>query len=554
MKIRKILICMLAVCLLSTCFAGCNRDDGGNNTVINDGKTINIRTNNQGLGYAYVEAMCNQFNETFADDGYRANLLAPIEGMGEQYIYQDIYQGNSGVDIYIASADMKGGVDGDYNDKGPLFEDITNSVYKQKPIKFDKSEESETVEEKLDGLTFLNSYGGKYYGLPYVLNISGLAVNKKLLDGYGLQLPKTTKEYAHCIEEIMKKAYTTNVFPFTYSVGDNNYSLNYVNLWMAQYGGIEEYDVFWSMENPAGTKLDNPADVFNHASIKPMLEDFIRIFDYNTAAFGAETQTYKDAQKQLYRGEAVFYTSGDWLYNEEKTRNASYLNDVVFIRMPMISALGTKLFGAGTSYGFDEDKCESVLREIIDGADANKSVDDITAQVNAKLSVSLDKADVKTVCERRGYACCNNSLQSVAVVSSKSQVKDLCALFLRMWTSDEGASLIANTFNSCNPFNLSALSDSQIEWCRSTADIMSNRYFRQLVGIANGYRRENAAIYNVFTLTGLRVHSYVLSNHRVTMYQDNTYNKTGNDSVYKNAAATMAEAIYAHAKNYSTLR
>ncbi|MBQ8837623.1 MAG: extracellular solute-binding protein [Clostridia bacterium] len=549
-KAKKILGFTLAAIMAIGGLAGCNREPV-NDTIVNDGKTINIRANNQGLGYAFVEEMCKKFNELYKDEGYKANLLAPIEAMGEQYIYQDIYQ-KSGVDLYVGSADMKGGVDGYY---GLLFADLTDSVYNQKPIRFDGTEEDCTVASKISDLLYDNTYNSKYYGLPYVFTVSGMAVNTALLeDVYGLELPRTTNELAYCIEKIMEQAATTNVFPFTYSVGDNTYSAAYIRTWMAQYGGFEEYMEFWSMEDyETGETLEDPASVFGTESIEKMLEEFIRVFDYRTAAYGSESQNYKDAQKQLYRGEAVFYTVSDWLYNEEMVRNESYLEDVEFIRVPMLSSLGTKLFGSGTSYAFDDAKCEAVLTSIVEGADANMSVADIISKVNSELSVTIAEADVKTVCERRNYVF-GNSQTSNVFVSVHSEVKDICALFLRMWASDEGASLIAHTMNSNNPFKLSALSDVNDNWQPNVTSIVTNQYMKQLPIYAMGYRREEAAISNAFTLTGLRVHSYVLQNHRVTIYKEGSYKKEGDSSVYKAAAQKMAEDIYTDAKNYNTLK
>ena len=549
-KTKKMLGFTLAAIMAIGGLAGCDRGQV-NNTVISDGKTINIRANNQGLGYAFVEEMCKKFNELYKEEGYKVNLLAPIEGMSEQYIYQDIYQ-KSGVDIYVGAADLKGGVDGDY---GLLFEDLTESVYNKKPIRFDGTEEENTVLNKIENFEYDNIYNGKYYGLPYVFSVFGLAVNTSLLqDFYGLELPRTTNEFSYCIEKIMEQASTTNVFPFTYSVGDNNYSTAYVRTWMAQYGGIEEYTEFWSMEDyETGETLSDPASVFGTESIEKMLEEFIRVYDYRTAAFGVESQNYKDAQKQLYRGEAVFYTVGDFLYNEERIRNESYLDDVSFIRIPILSSLGTKLFGTGTSYGFDAEKCESVLSTIVEGADANMAVADIVNKVNSELNVSIAEADVETVCERRNYVYGNSETSNV-FVSTHSEVKDICSLFLRMWASDDGASLIATNMNSNNPFNLNALKNVNNSWQPGVSNIVTNRYMTQLPMNATGFRREEAAISGAFTLTGLRVHSYVLQNHRVTIYKEGSYKKEGDSSAYKSAAQKMADDIYTDAKNYNTLK
>lgn len=544
-KIKKSVALTLAAFAVFGTFAGCNRPttDGGD-SVIADGKTINIRVTNRGYGSTYIYKIAEKFNELYKDEGYKANVLVPLTELSLSTISQEVYM-DKGIDIYISGGATKEGIIGEY---GQVYADITDSVYNQKPIKFDGTEENVTIAEKMnkDMFRWDVSYDGKCYGLPCVYNFNGFCINMRALQELGLEVPRTTTEFFACIETIMGKVNETGIFPITYSLSGNSYLNTYLNYWIAQYGGYDEVKEFWTMQDATtGETLAAPYEVFGNESIKNALKHYYRLLDYNIAAFGATTQDFKTAQNQWAQGDAVFYVSGDWAYNEEKIRNANRLQDLDIKRIPMVSELGVKMFGEQTSYGYSADKCEEILCAIIDGADANKNVDVITSEVNAALNVSLKESDVKEICERRCFTS-GEADGTKMIISEKSKVKDLCALFLRMMASDEGASLIAHEMMVANPFNLNALSDVDGVWHKSATAIVSSQYNRRLYRIEEGYRYE-ARLSGFSPLTEYQVFMPILE-EELTIFDNYSYAKIGDVSIFEPKARAFAQRIYDHAK------
>ena len=524
-------------------FAACGgRENEGNEKVVTDGKTINVRISKAGYGTTYIYELKEKFEQIYADEGYKVNVLVPLSGLGETYAYQQVYS-DTGIDVFFCGQPFTKQY---FDEYGMVFADLTDSVYNQKPIKLDGTMEEQSVASKIEDLQYENTYDGKYYGVPYAFTVSGMGVNTKVLREFDLEIPRTTNELFACMEKIMSEVNETGIYPFTYSLEGNNYLAVYYKMWLAQLRGYDGLKEFWSMQDAeTGANLENPYEVFN-GDFEEVLTEFIRMMDYNTAAYGATTQDFKTAQQQFMQGDAVFYAVGDWAYNEEKIRNESKLKDVTIVRTPVISALGTKMFGESTGYGYDAEKCEEILCAIVDGVDANKEASVITSEINTALSVSLNEADVLEVCKRLAFVT-GNSDTVTAVVSAKSKVQDIAALFLRMIASDDGAALIAQETLTANPFNLTALADYDSAWHQSTAKRISNRYMKQIPQFATGYRKQ-MGLTTLTPYTGDKMQTKVLE-LELTRYDNYKLTPIKEISIFADAAKTMAESIYTNAKD-----
>ena len=522
-------------CSLFACTNNSNPD--GNNIVINDGKTVNVRVYNAGYGTSYIGALAEKFNEAYKEEGYRVNVLAPQEDLGSTILLQDIYN-KSGIDLYFCSCDIGLGVEGPY---GSMLENITDMVLNRSPIRFDGTEEEGTVLEKLNGMKLDIEHEGKYYAIPYAYGFGGMAVNTRVLTEYELSIPRTTNELFDCVDKLMEKAATTRVFPVTYSSG-GVYPNTLIRAWMAQYSGKEYIEQFWSMLNEDGSRMEKPYDVFADESIERALAEFYRLYDYNAVADGAAMQTFTAAQAQLMRGDAAFYAVGDWMFNEEFDRFPQQRNDVTIINTPVISALGVKLFGDT----YDEAKCDQILSQICKYIDEYKTMEEIETLVESDLSVSLDMEEIERVCEARGYTDPMSS--SMIFLSVNSQVKDIAALFMRMCASTEGGTLIAEHTRSNNPFSPNALANKEYRWLQDASKILANPYsdyFR--TGMVMTDYRATLSVNSMFPLLGSSIVAYV-SEEGKTIYSGFNLDKTGDLALYASAAQTTAQAIYTHAK------
>ena len=541
-KTKLVALTLASVFALGGLTACGGRKNEGNEEIVDDGKTINVRISKAGYGTDYIYKLKEKFEQIYADEGYKVNVLVPLSGLGETYAYQQIYS-DTGIDVFFCGQPF---TEQYFDEYGMVFADLTDTVYNQQPIKLDGTMEEHSVASKIENLQYENTYDGKYYGVPYAFTVSGLGVNTKVLQEFDLEIPRTTNELFACTEKIMSEVTETGVYPFTYSLAGNNYLAIYYRMWLAQLRGYDGLQEFWSMQDlETGANLEKPYEVFN-GDFEEVLTEFIRMMDYNTAAYGASTQDFKTAQQQFMQGDAVFYSVGDWAYNEEKIRNESKLNDVTIVRVPVISALGTKMFGEETTYGYDAQKCEQILCAIIDGVDANKEASVITSEVNAALSVSLNETDVLEVCKRVAFVTGNTDTVT-AVVSAKSKVQDIAALFLRMIASDDGAALIAQETLTANPFNLNALADYESAWHQSTAKRISNRYMKQIPQFATGYRKQ-MGLTTLTPYTGDFVQTKVLE-LELTRYDNNKLTPIKEISIFADAAKTMSETIYMNAKD-----
>ena len=541
-RIKSLIVAVMLFC----CMVPASACGGKGDTIIADPNTINIKVYKGGYNSEYIYALKEKFEALYAEEGYKVNILTPQRAIKGVAILQEIYA-DSKVDMYFANeVSMEQGVNGEY---GLCLTNITQSVYNSKPIRFDGTEENILIKDKLKPTSSfdITASDGEYYGLPYVEGMGGMVFNKKILtEEYGMDTPRTTDELFECYAAIMEKAADTGVYPFTYISGANNYPAHMSNLWLAQYGGKEYYDQFWTMNNADGTPMKTDGfTVFENEAVEVMLRALYEAFDYQAAAFGSMTQDLATAQAQIMRGTAVFMSAGDYFFHEEALSFTDELNDISFMNTPVISELGEKLFGPQSSYALSEEKADDVLSEIVRLADENKSVDEIVGAVNASMSLSLNRNDVLRVAEARGYTY-NRTNSHVAFISNKSEKKDICELFLRMCASDDGARLIAEKTYASNPFTGSVYSDSEYEFLREADRVANNIYKTVLNAEARGYRAE-IGLSEIFPQTGTYLQNEIVNDQK-TIYND--YGEVvGSKSVYDQAASDRANLIVSHARD-----
>lgn len=554
----KKLLTMLMVLLVSfsaIVAPACVQDD------IETGENvINVKIFNAGYGTDYIYALAEQFGETFKEEGYKVNVLAPMEDLHGGKVIQEIYANDQTADIYFTTSI---GAEGFLtNDLGCQIEEMTD-LFNMKPIGFDKKEESITIGEKLaaTGIDFSGTtdYEGKKWCFPYVVGYNGLAVNTKLLGEFELATPVTTNEFFNCYETIMASTLDTDIRPMTYSVSGNGYPTVAVATWQIQASGEEEWNDFWSWENEDGSPKDcRKADCdgtscnghaweqFNSEAVTEALSMFYGMLDYNTAALGSSSQSFTAAQKQLMKGESAFMLNGAWLLNEERVRHADYINDIDFIKIPLISSLGVKLFGEGTKYNLSTEDCDKVLAAIARGVDQNKSVEEIKTQVDSAFGITLDLEDVKTVCNRRGFV--QSSTNVPAVISKKSANKDLAKLFLRFCASDDGGAMFADKSWNPSPFNVVHLKETNIPWHVSIANIYENQHTTTFTRGSTGYRKD-LGLGILYPWAGDVVSNRILEvNYRASIYDDETKVKTGDYSHFRTKALAFQKNIVDHAK------
>ena len=550
---RKKITTFLCAVTAMTCLCGtsCSKDQG--NGVIKDGKTVNVKVTSAGYGTSFVTALAEKFNDIYKDStGYKINVLPAQTNLGNTNLLQDIYS-DSGVDVYWSSVSISLALEGQY---GRCLYDLTDSVYSKPAIKFDGTEESETISEKVSNISYdisnmdtvvysgKNSNDiGKFYGIPTTIGNAGFAVNLRVLREYGLEVPKTTKEMWHCVDAMMEKAATTRVFPFAYSISGNGYTGQPLQYWFAQYEGVNEWKKFWSMQDENGNNLAQPYEVFAADGVEEILKDYYRMYDENIGSDGSKMQDFTSAQAQIMMGDAAFMATGSWMYNEEHLRYSEYTKDVSFIKIPVISALGVKLFGDK----YDEDKCDAILSAICDGVDAGKDVETIKSETETALNVSLDLEDVAKAVEARGIVIDRSGSAWYISEKSDDEIKEIATLFLRMCASEDGAKLMGEHTNETQFFALGMFAESDEPWFKGTSAMLFNKHVKACVAEARGYRAELGVGEAMFPYMTRYPVNHVMA-QGLTVYDSRTLKKTGDISIFNAAAKECATQIYDHAK------
>ena len=558
----KALALLLGAAAVCGSFAGC-----GMGPVKVDEKTIVVKCRRAGFGTDWLYELKSHFETVYAEEGYKVHIMTPDNSIKDNTLIQELYYGyeNTGVDLYISSGATPDAV-GALGDYGILVEEIDELVYNKPAISYEGVEEEVNIIDKLspDVLPYMTDSSGKIYAYNWAQTSGGLAVNTKKLARYNLEMPKTTNEMFACFDAIycgsngIENSIESGTYPITYISGSNGYGLVFLYAMMAQYDA-DFFDAFWSFQTEdAEGVLTTLADeecqaLYRDPAISEMLRVAYQAFDVNISAPGSLSQTVDQAQAKIMGevDDAVFMFNGDWMLNEVKLNYRDYLHDIDFINFPVVSALGVKLFGTGTKYGFDEAKCDELLSYIIDMVDENKDIDEMVAAVKENKGVDLDEADVAEVARARGVTY-SRGVEHVAYVTKGSTKTDIVGLFLRMMSSDDFGETFIRTANGTSPYYAMENTTSPYAFVRNASKIPANKYF-SLVSTFGGIRgyRKQLNITSFFT-TVPHIPDYISSKSTATIYTEMGGKNGETTEVYKVAAANLVNEEVANLqKNWS---
>lgn len=539
-------------------FTGC----GAKEDVVRDEKTINIRACIGGYGDSWLRALAAKFNEVYADKGYKANVLASSTDLESKVAMKELYSKDDWVDLYFVNVNntmaqfTESG--GEY---GQLVADLTDTVWNNTAINFNGEEESKTlISEKMqvslpDDVLKVN---GRVYGFNTSNDIGGMIVNTDKLAKYGVtRIPKTTNELFDVFELIyegdaskgIKGSLESNIFPVTFLGGDNGYPIHFVTAWQAQYAGIEEYDRFYGYTDESGKeRLEDGYKVYDDESLNKMLEAMFNMYDSSFVASGSNNNSIDTAHIKIMsdKGGAVFMSDGNWAYNEIITNYQSSINNLAFANVPVLSAVGVKLFGKDTTYGFDDDKCEQVLSFAIDKTDEGKTAAEIVADAKSEKGWDLNEREVTEVMKARGIYCSRSALAAGAFVAEKSNVKDLCYLFLRMFASDDNATLYNKECNGFTAYMTDFSKAKDTQYNKQCQAIVKTAYATPVWMNSTDLRLKMGHNNLIFPNSDLSFVSKIIGK-QATIYKDGK--KTGDKSLYAKNAEDMLVEVRAYARD-----
>ena len=510
-KAISLLLSLATVFGIST-FGACNTTTGGNNNTVTDDKTINVRLYKAGYGDTFLYKFKEKFEEVYAAEGYKMNILNPTyDSMGPAMV-QEMSRGydKTNIDLYI-TAGIKPNMVSNLGEYGEVAEDLTETVYNKSVIGYDKVEAAGTIKDMVEDtylMPFVTADNGKMYGFCWAQASAGMVVNTAKLATYGYtELPRTTKEMFSMFDKIYETSATTKTYPITYNLsnlsgGASNYQDTAFHTWLAQFG-VEEFNEFATMQTKNGSTrvdLEDGTEVFKNENIKTCLKAFAQLMDSKYAAYGSATQDLDQAQGLIMKSSAkgnnaVFMPNGDWFLNEIKA-NYSNLDDIDFMNFPVISDIGVKYFGVNTKYALNDDKCDELLSYICKLVDENKTISEMKASVLAEKQIELDDSDIQAIAEIRGLTY-SRGADMVAYVTKGSTKKEICSLVLRMMASEDYAKTFVEHSNVSTPY-AKVRSQSNYKFVQSTNALTSNNYYDAVTFLVSGLRYDVMKTFDSF--------------------------------------------------------
>ncbi len=450
MKKAKKLFIRLVVGILSVATLLCSAACGGSGDKIDRSETtISVRAHKGGYGTSYLNKLKEKFETLYADKGYKVQILTPSADMQGTVVAQEMYSKDDWADVYFSSElRVKHGVAGDY---GQVFADMTDLVWNKPAIDFNGKEEGKTIKDKLnvDVSESVFTYNDRVYCMPLAASLGGIIVNTDKLAKYGYtELPRTSKELFGMFEKIYKTTLDSTspmrqIYPLTFLGTQNGYHLHVQTVWLAQYMGIDGYNRFMGFFDENGEwRIEDGYKAYEDPALDALVTNLYEMYDPMYTAPGTLRNDSSAAHAMIMaeNSGAVFMAEGDWSYNEIATDYTGKLDNLAFISAPVISELGVKLFGAGTSYNYSEEKCEEILSWTISQLDAGKTIAQIKS-ASEEMEYNVKETEIERIQEARGVYC-DRSLSSVGLaICEKSTKKDIAALFVRMFCSDDGAVL-----------------------------------------------------------------------------------------------------------------
>ncbi len=255
---KKVIAAALAASLCVSGFAAC---DGERSADYSNMTVLNIGVYDGGLGTAWIQKVATEFEKRYEgvslEDG-KTGVHVSITGKKDPYLSDTllagIQAGSETNDLYYTSqSNLSVWTDGDV--AYDLTDTVTEKVYKADGTLaevgesatlsiYDKMEEYYRDAFNTADRTAGNENAVEYYGIPFEDNLTGFIYDYDLFEEQGWLrysgrdgMPGTVDEFMQLLTTIVR----ANYIPFTFSPDFAYYSTSYVNAFVAQYDGLENF-------------------------------------------------------------------------------------------------------------------------------------------------------------------------------------------------------------------------------------------------------------------------------------------------------------------------
>ena len=436
---RKLIALLLLVAMIGT-LVGCGAGGAAGGNQASGSKKLVIKFFKGGYGDEWLYAMADAFEEAYKDEGYEVEIQVKASG-GNTVAEQELKLGpeKNDVDLYFASSVSTHNVL-NYSKKvmrdenTPLLEPL-NDIYNAPAVGANKQPESKTIAERTFA-GFEDSYlykgtnetwQGKIFNLSEFASSTGLFVNTKVLQKYGVNVPNTTDEFVSVVKTISQKGAADGVYPFTWA-GNNApgywYYLWYN--WFAQYSGVEAFNNWVATMPESGDVKNDGWKVYEDKGILEAFKAIEPLMELDYSADGAVNFTHTEAQHYLMVGEAAFMVTGDWLLSEMRQdymQEAS--TDIQMIKTPVASVIGVEL---GIT--------DAQLSQAISMIDSGKSNAELIAAIPG-----LQEEGAQRIRDARGiYTSIGSGLQ--VMIPAYADAKEVAKKFVQFLYSEDGCRIV----------------------------------------------------------------------------------------------------------------
>lgn len=456
MKVKKVLLLTALGAILMPGLTSC-----GSGVGVGGAKKVQVRCFKGGYGDEWLKEMATNFMETYKDEGYEIDIVESSSGVTERSKQEIKDPGNNEIDLYFTNGcDIIDYVDSSKSilktSETVILEDLTD-VFESHAIDGNGKEEKQTIKERFfDGYEEAFSYNGhitkwqnKMFALPWADGMTGIFLNRTVLNKYGIDTPLTSDELAAAMEKVYVSGKEDGVYPYAFAQNTAGYWSYLYETWFAQYSGCEAYKDFSKCEDVTNDRniKDTGYKVYEDKGILRALEAMYKILDINYAANGSASMDHINAQTNFVTGKAAFMCNGDWLMHEMKTDYFDEAKDIEFLPAPILSSLGSE---NGLS--------DAELHKVVQAIDDKKTDVEIKAIVPSASDAALAKIrDARSIHDGIGIG-------HAIYIPSYADAKEVAKLFLRYLYSNDG----------CRIFRNKAYGNLPLSYVKEEGDMNSN--------------------------------------------------------------------------------
>lgn len=422
---KKLITMLVTLCIAFTSLfaVGCG----------NDANTLYIEVLDKGFGMQWIYDLADKFEA--ANEGYTVSVTPGYESTNYETA---IKSGKGKTDIYFSTDHM---MKYQYNSQvlgGKRYDSMFVSLKDLYETKIPG--EDRTLGEKVDSqftdfFTIERTNGDEeIYLFPYAIASTGIIINKDVWQDEWKK-PNTTAEL-FALADTIKGA---GKVPFIHSVDESYYNIMF-EVFTAQYEGLATMDNFWNVIDKYGESMTPEVMLYDGIleSYKVM-EKLLKAENQYQHPSSLEAK-FTGAQTSFFNkdNKIAMMLNGDWVLTElSKNVDVSTLSDVTVMKMPVISALGTKL---GIT--------EAELSAIVDYVDGTVT----TAPEFASTKNLTDDQVIAAVREARGI---NGSMGfwHGAFIPIYSDQVELAKKFFLFMASDEGCNTYTKATGNILPYD-----------------------------------------------------------------------------------------------------